>query len=283
VENSGAMLLFSRLPNRRRPRISAENAMSFADNFIQKQQKQQYNLELWSGRPFCASCECVEAPALARSGQPEYQMSDRSWEVTNMAETNTDVPTEAVSPSGINHLVLNVRDIEESHKFWTEIVGFKQVGELHSRHDRPLPPKMRFYSAVNDGKLTHHTVALVESANLPPPAEWQLVNSQVAINHVALTMPNREAWLKQLKFLQSRGVKFNWRVNHGVTHSVYINDPNGYGVEFLYEMPREMWENDIDAGINWLENLPSEGPEALVDRTDTPSFGQKQPAAAPAE
>ena len=95
-------------------------------------------------------------------------------------------PAEAVSPSGINHLVLNVRDIEESHKFWTEIVGFKQVGELHSRHDRPLQPKMRFYSAVNDGKFTHHTVALVESANLPPPAEWALVNSQVAINHFAL-------------------------------------------------------------------------------------------------
>ena len=110
------------------------------------------------------------------------------------------------------------------------------------------------------------------------PADWVLANSQVAINHVALTMPNREAWLKQLKFLQSRGVKFNWRVNHGVTHSVYINDPNGYGVEFLYEVPREMWENDIDGGINWLENLPTEGPEALVDRTDTPSFGQKAAA-----
>ena len=40
-----------------------------------------------------------------------------------MADTNIDTPTEAVSPSGINHLVLNVRDIDESHKFWTEIVG----------------------------------------------------------------------------------------------------------------------------------------------------------------
>ena len=29
-------------------------------------------------------------------------------------------PTEAVTPRGINHLVINVRDIEESHKFWTE-------------------------------------------------------------------------------------------------------------------------------------------------------------------
>jgi catechol 2,3-dioxygenase len=192
-----------------------------------------------------------------------------------------EAPAAAVAPAGINHLVLNVRDIEESHKFWTEIVGLKQVAELRQRPDRPTPPKMRFYSADHDGKLTHHDIALVESPNLPPPSEWMLANSEVAINHVALTMPNREAWLEQLKFLQSRGVKFNWRVNHGVTHSVYINDPNGYGVEFLYELPREMWENDIDAAINWLEPLPSEGPEALIDRTDTPTFGT--PAPAPAE
>ena len=145
-------------------------------------------------------------------------------------------PVAAVSPSGINHLVLNVRDIEELHRFWTEIVGFKQVGQLRPRAAAETPPKMRFYSAVNDGELTHHTVALVESPNLPPPADWVLANGQVAINHVALTMPSREAWLQQLAFLQSRGVKFNWRVNHGVTHSVYINDPNGYGVEFLYEI-----------------------------------------------
>ncbi len=197
-----------------------------------------------------------------------------------MADASIAAPAEAVSPSGINHLVLNVRDIEESHKFWTEIVGFKQVAALRPRPERPNLPKMRFYSAVSDGKLTHHTVALVESPNLPAPAEWGLVDSGVAINHVALTMPNREAWLKQLAFLQSRGVKFNWRVNHGVTHSVYVNDPNGYGVEFLYELPRENWVNDIDGAVNWLENLPSEGPEALVDRTDTPRFGVGEAVAA---
>jgi hypothetical protein len=66
LENSGTaqkqrpIPLFSRSPNRWQPRISAENAMSLADNFVQKQQKQQKQLELSSGRPFCASCECVE-------------------------------------------------------------------------------------------------------------------------------------------------------------------------------------------------------------------------------
>jgi len=38
-----------------------------------------------------------------------------------------------------------------------------------------------------------------------------------------------------------------------VTHSVYINDPNGYDVERLYELPRKMWEADIDAGLNYFE------------------------------
>ncbi len=176
--------------------------------------------------------------------------------MANPASDAPAAPAEAVSPRGINHLVLNVRDIEESHRFWTEIVGLKQVAALRPRTSGP---------------------------NLPPPAEWVLADGSVAINHVALAMPSREAWLQQLAFLQSRGIKFNWRVNHGVTHSVYINDPNGYGVEFLYELPREMWENDIQGAIDWLENLPTEGPEALVDRTDTPAFGQQAPAPAPAE
>jgi catechol 2,3-dioxygenase len=198
-----------------------------------------------------------------------------------MAQNTT--PMRAVSPMRINHLVLNVRDLEESHRFWTEIVGLTQVGELRARPGQPLPPKMRFYSGDHDGKMTHHDIALVESPNVPPPSQWVLSDGAVAINHVALQMPSREAWLAQLEFLQSRGVKFNWRVNHGVTHSVYINDPNGYGVEFLYELPREVWENDIDGAINWLENLPTDGPAALVDRTDTPRFGATAPAAAPAE
>ena len=200
-----------------------------------------------------------------------------------MAErkSNTAAP-QAVAQRRINHIVLNVRDIEESHQFWTEIVGLKQVAALRPRPGMTVP-KMRFYSADHDGKLTHHDIALVESPNLPAPDEWKLAGASVAINHIAMQLPDREAWLKQLEFLQGRGIKFNWRVNHGVTHSVYINDPNGYGVEFLYELPREMWENDIQGAIDYLENLPTEGPEALADRTDSPSFGQREPAAAPAE
>ena len=30
-----------------------------------------------------------------------------------------------------------------------------------------------------------------------------------------------------------------------MTHSLYIVDPNGYGVEVLYELPREVWGDNI--------------------------------------
>ena len=180
-----------------------------------------------------------------------------------------------VTPVGVNHVVLNVRDIEESHRFWTEIVGLKQVSELRRRPEMPNMPKMRFYSGDHNGRFTHHDVALVENPNVPPPpAEWGLFGAPQAINHIAIAMPDRETWQKRLAFLQSRGVKFHLRINHGVTHSVYISDPNGYGVELLYEVPRQLWERDIDAGLNYLEMLPTEGAEALVDDIENaPRFG----------
>jgi len=185
-------------------------------------------------------------------------MSRKSSEGTKKGTSTT--------PVGVNHVVLNVYDIEESHKFYTEIIGFTQVGALRPRPEMGDLPPMRFYSGDHDGKLNHHDLALVENPNLPPrPKEWDMFAGPQAINHVAIAMPDRESWLKKLEELQGHGVKFNLRVNHGVTHSVYINDPNGYGVEVLYELPRELWEGDIDAGLNYLEMLPTEGPEALVD------------------
>jgi len=188
----------------------------------------------------------------------------------------------AVTPVGLNHLVLNVRNLEESHKFWTEIIGFKQVGELKPSPTRPNPPKMRFYSGDHgDGVLSHHDLALIENASLPPPpSEWTMTGMACAISHVAVALPDREAWLRQLAFLQERGVKFDRRVDHGMTHSLYIHDPNGYGVELLYELPREVWEGDIDAALNYAEQLPTEGAEALNDRTEVPNFKVKQPAKA---
>jgi catechol 2,3-dioxygenase len=185
-------------------------------------------------------------------------------------------PPHAHPPCGVNHLVLNVRDLEVSHRFWTAIMGFRCVAEL-----KPIPgrqrPRMRFYSGLDArGDVTHHDLALAEvpdsAAAGAGPEPWDLMPSRTGINHVAIAWPDRESWLKQLAFLRSRGVPFHRRVNHGMTHSAYISDPDGHGIEVLYELPREVWEGDIDAAQNHAELLPTEGDESLVDRTDNPVF-----------
>jgi catechol-2,3-dioxygenase len=89
-----------------------------------------------------------------------------------------------------------------------------------------------------------------------------------AVNHVDITMPSREAWLAHLAYLQNKGIKFDRRIEHGMTHSLYIHDPNGYGVEFVYDLPKEICKDDIDGALNWAKTLPTEGPEALDDRTE---------------
>jgi catechol 2,3-dioxygenase len=65
-----------------------------------------------------------------------------------------------------------------------------------------------------------------------------------------------------------------------MTHSLYIVDPNGYGVEVLYELPREVWGDNIQGAIDYAERLPTEGNDAFNDDTNYPHFGKSE---APAE
>jgi catechol-2,3-dioxygenase len=179
-----------------------------------------------------------------------------------------------VVPTGVNHIVLNVRNMDESHQFWTEIVGLKLVGEFRQPQGRPPTPRMYFYSGMGPDGMHHHDLALVENPNLPPPpADWRMWDMPMAINHIAITYATREAWLLQLAYLQNKGVKFDRRIDHGMTHSLYVHDPNGYGVEMLYDLPREVWEGDIDGALNFAEVRPHEGPDALLDRVEVPVFG----------
>jgi catechol-2,3-dioxygenase len=40
-----------------------------------------------------------------------------------MSDNSADKADNGGTPSGVNHIVLDVRDIEEAHRFWTEIIG----------------------------------------------------------------------------------------------------------------------------------------------------------------
>ncbi len=173
---------------------------------------------------------------------------------------------------GVNHLVLNVRDIEKSHTFYTEGLGFSQCGALGPQ----FPMQMRFYQCRPG---SHHDVALVQMGNpeaAPPVKEWDLVGGESvnAINHYAIGY-TQEQFTKQLEYMKQSGVKFAIRGEHGMTHSCYVVDPDGNGIEILYELPQEVWEKDIDGALNYFVPTPNEGDEALVDNTDYKVFTAK--------
>ena len=68
-------------------------------------------------------------------------------------------PSKPSSGAQINHLVLSVRDLEKSHTFYTEILGFELCAIFDkARHAMD----MYFYRGVD---TTHHDIALLQIAD----------------------------------------------------------------------------------------------------------------------
>jgi catechol 2,3-dioxygenase len=48
--------------------------------------------------------------------------------------------------------------------------------------------------------------------------------------------------------------------DHGVSEAIYLNDPDGNGVELYWDRPKKDWPLDPDGGINMVtEALDLEG------------------------
>jgi catechol 2,3-dioxygenase len=151
---------------------------------------------------------------------------------------------------------MNVRDLDVSHRFWAECLGFRQVGVFERPGaDGKAPVRMRFYSGELDGKLGHHDIALLER---PALAADQAEMPQ-ALNHVAVGYPSREAWQAQIEFLTARGVALHRQVDRGATSSIHLTDPDGNEIELVYEKPRALWEGDIQAALNTAVVQPIHG------------------------
>lgn len=177
------------------------------------------------------------------------KMNMTSITTQSTASTSTTPTLQAQTPLGIDHLVINVRDIDVAHDFYTECLGFRQVGAWRGNSSAPnLKSKMRFYSGRKDGQLTHHDIALLEKASLNEATE---ATPQV-YNHVAIAYPSREAWEAQLQFLRQRGIALERVLERGATCSIHLHDPEGNEVELMYQKPRTEWENDIDGAINTM-------------------------------
>ena len=119
-------------------------------------------------------------------------------------------------PKRVGHLVLNVRDVEASTRFYTEILGF---GIAVQR------PNMTFLTC---GKI-HHDLALFKASEDSPPVS----EGQVGLNHFAVQVEDLDALKETYLRLKEKGVPVDNTVDHGMTQSVYFHDPDGIRIEFF--------------------------------------------------
>jgi catechol 2,3-dioxygenase len=133
--------------------------------------------------------------------------------------------SEAVRPIGWGHAVLKVRDLARSESFYTEVIGFRVVGRRTG---------MSFLSLGRQ----HHDLALYEAGMraLMPGA------GSLGVVHLAFAMENEEA-LREFYVLLKGKVQILGAVDHVVSRSFYIADPDGYILEFYASAPMEEWSD----------------------------------------
>lgn len=130
----------------------------------------------------------------------------------------------------IGHVHLRVSDIERSLGFWRDVLGF----EVMQRR-----PGAVFLAAGG----YHHHIALNtwESAggSRPPPGSTGLY-------HVALLYPTRAALGAAYLRVVDAGLKLTGASDHGVSVALYLDDPDGNGVELYWDKPEADWPRTDD-------------------------------------
>jgi catechol 2,3-dioxygenase len=134
----------------------------------------------------------------------------------------------------VGHIHLKVGDLERSLSFWRDVLGF----EVMQRR-----PGAVFLSAGG----YHHHVALNtwESAGGPPPPR-----GTTGLYHVALVYPSRAALGRALARVLEAGVNLTGASDHGVSIALYLDDPDGNGVELYWDKPEEAWPIDAAGKLN---------------------------------
>ena len=126
----------------------------------------------------------------------------------------------------LGHIVLYVRDLERSIAFYRDLLGWPLVDE----------PGHFPAAAFSVGK-THHDLLLIE---VGPDAQPIPSGRRVGMYHFGVKVGDSDDELRaMLTKLQAAPelVTFVGTSDHHVTHSLYIQDPDGNEIELYIDVP----------------------------------------------
>jgi len=129
----------------------------------------------------------------------------------------------------IGHVHLKVSDIDRSLEFYLGVLGFDLMARMGD--------EAAFISAGG----YHHHIGLNtwESKGGPPPPR-----GTTGLYHTAIRYPSRASLAGALRRLVDAGVPLTGASDHGVSEALYLDDPDGNGVELYHDRPRDQWPHD---------------------------------------
>jgi catechol-2,3-dioxygenase len=134
----------------------------------------------------------------------------------------------------LGHLVLYVRNLERSRRFYGEVLGWKQI----TTPGRELG----FPAAAFTSGRTHHELLLIEVGETAAPIPR---GRRVGLYHFGLKVGESDAELREARDqLLAAGTKIVGSADHGVTHSLYIEDPDGVEIELYIDVQPARWKED---------------------------------------
>lgn len=140
----------------------------------------------------------------------------------------------------IGHVHLTVADLDRSLSFYRDMLGF----EITTRYGDSAV----FLSAGG----YHHHIGLNTWAGkgaTPPP------EGHSGLFHFAILFPTRKELATILKRLIDANYPISGTADHGVSEAIYLNDPDGIGVEFYVDRPRSEWKVKNDGEVEMVTEV----------------------------
>jgi catechol 2,3-dioxygenase len=110
----------------------------------------------------------------------------------------------------------------------------------------------------------------VDGARAPAPGSTGLF-------HTAIRFASPGHLAEALRRIARARVPLTGASDHGVSHALYLNDPEGNGVELYFDMPEAQWPRTPDGGLAMSAPLPLDLEELLrtapPDGDGTPDIG----------
>lgn len=132
----------------------------------------------------------------------------------------------------LGHVVLKVSNLERSAAFYRDVLGMREV----ARHG----DAMAFFSFSRN----HHDLGLLQIGADTPPSD----PGAAGLYHVAFKIGDSLDELRECKaHLEAHNVSIFGMSDHGVSQSLYIQDPDGIEIELYVDADPAIWQDNPGA------------------------------------